>query len=403
MNLIQDFLRISAKGYNYESEDKMQQSLSHLFPFIVFAIAILTAFLLSRFLNFKTDSSRNGNIDALRGFLAFGVFIHHVDLWFHYLHTGKWNFGSSIFYKHLGGISVSLFFMITSYLFISRILRVNEIELNWKKLFISRFLRLFPLYFFSISILIFIVFATSGWLIQVPFLKLIKNIGHWLSFTIVSDGIINANPFTGLINAGVVWSLPFEWVFYFSLPVITLFINPKKVGIVYILAGILFIAGFIKIHGFELKHVLSFSGGAIAPLIMKYGKKNISYDRWYFSLIIILAFLLIIIWGELSHLLVKICLAIIFTLIALGNTLAGVLRSRALKFLGEICYSTYLLHGILLFVVLYFIIGIDSARSFSSFQYCFVFTLATPLLVFISYFGFQYIEKPFIDYSKKIK
>lgn len=250
----------------------MQQSLSYFFPFIIFTVAILTAYFLSRFLNFKTESSRNGNIDALRGFLAFGVFISHVDLWYHYLHTGNWSKVSSIFYKNLGGISVSLFFMITSYLFFSRILKVNEIELNWKKLFISRFFRLFPMYFFSILILIFIVFATSGWLIQVPYFKLIKNICYWLSFTIVSDGIINANPLTGLINAGVVWSLPFEWVFYFSLPLIALLINPKKVGLVYVLVGILFITGFIKIHGFEIKHVLSFSGGAIAPIIIKYSK-----------------------------------------------------------------------------------------------------------------------------------
>ena len=381
----------------------MQQSLSFIFPFIIFGVAISTAFVLSRLLDYNVDSGRNGNIDALRGFLAIGVYIHHIDLWYHYLFTGKWNIGSSEFYTHLGGSSVSFFFMITSYLFVSRILLIDKIEMNWRRFFFSRFLRLFPLYLFSVLILLFIVFYTSGWLIHVPHLKLIKNICYWLSFTIVSDGIINANPLTGLINAGVVWSLPYEWVFYFSLPLFAFFLNSKKVGFSFIIFGLLFICFFVKVHGFELKHFLSFSGGAIAPFIAKYVRKSVNYTKWQFSMIIILAFLLIIFWRRQSHLLVTVSLTIIFTLIALGNTLWGLLCSKSLKFLGEICYSTYLLHGILIFVMLYFIAGLDAAKNFTSFQYCSIFILLTPLLVLISYLGFKFIEKPFIDYSKKIR
>lgn len=381
----------------------MQQTLSNFFPFIIFGIALSTAFLMSRVLNYSSTSVRNENIDALRGFLAIAVFIHHVDLWYHYLHTGNWNIGSSVFYTHLGGSSVSLFFMITSYLFVSKILINDKIGLNWKKLFISRFFRLFPIYFISILILFFIVFYTSGWIIQVPFSKLIKNVFYWLSFTIVSDGIINANILTGKINSGVVWSLPYEWVFYFSLPLLAFFINRKKVGIIYLLTGILFIVGFVKIHGFELKHVLSFSGGAIAPFVVKYCKKSFEYNKWYFSLIIILAFLFIVFFGHFSGFLIKICLAIIFTIIALGNTLWGILCSKSLKFLGEVCYSTYLLHGILIFIVLYFIAGFNISRELSVLQYCSIFILLTPILVMVSYLGYRYIEKPFIDFSKKIK
>lgn len=381
----------------------MDEILSPVFAIVVFLTAFLTAQIMVWVTGFQAAHGRNGNIDALRGFLAIGVFIHHVDIWFHYLHNGFWKKGSSDFYAYLGGGSVSFFFMITSFLFVSRILQSETKKINWMQLFVGRIFRLFPLYFFSIILLVFFVFQTSSWELKVSWSKLFFNIANWMVFTIFSDGVINANNLTGIINAGVVWTLPFEWVFYFSLPLLALVFTGKRVNFFYLAFGLLFIVGFIKIHGFEMKHLLSFSGGAIAPFILKYSKKNIEYNKWYYSLIILGSFAAISIKQNPSDLFVKSFLSLIFTLIALGNDLWGLLNSKVLKFLGEICYSTYLLHGLIIFIAVNYLLGFDTVRDFSIRSYYLLFIALTPIIVCVSYFGFRFIERPFMDIPKKLK
>lgn len=381
----------------------MNEALSPVFPLFVFLTAFLTAQIIVRVAGFQTAHGRNGNIDALRGFLAIGVFIHHVDIWFHFLHNGFWKKGSSNLYAHLGGISVSLFFMITSFLFVSRILQSETKKIDWTQLFVGRIFRLFPLYFFSIILLLLFVFQTSSWELKVSWTRLFINIAHWIAFTIFSDGVINANNLTGIINAGVVWTLPFEWGFYFSLPLLALVFTGKHVNVFYLLFGMLFVVGFIRIHGFEVKHLTSFAGGAIAPFVLKYDNKDRKYNKWYHSMIILGSFGAIAIKENPSDLFIKSFLALIFTLIALGNDLWGLLNSRVLKFLGEICYSTYLLHGIVIFIAVNYILGFETVRGLSIMAYYFTFIVLTPIIVGVSYLGFRLIEKPFMDFSKKNK
>ena len=382
---------------------EMSEVLSNGFPLVVFLIAVLSAHILVRATQFQPAQGRNGNIDALRGFLAIGVFIHHVDIWFHYLHTGFWNIVSSDLYADLGGVSVSFFFMITSFLFVSRILEYEKKKVDWTQFYVSRIFRLFPLYFFSIVILLIIVLQTSSWEIKVSWFKFIRNIAYWLTFTIFSDGVINANNLTGITNAGVVWTLPFEWVFYFSLPVLALLVTRKRVNVFYVVLGLVFVIGFIKIHGIEVKHVLSFAGGAIAPILLKYLKKAEDYNKWQYSMLILGCFGAIAFAGNTSDFFIKFCLALIFTLIALGNDLWGLLNSRILKLLGEICYSTYLLHGIVIFIAINYVIGFEVVRGFSVWKYYLTIMILTPFIVGISYIGFRLIEKPFMELSKKIK
>lgn len=91
-----------------------------------------------------------------------------------------------------------------------------------------------------------------------------------------------------------------------------------------------------------------------------------------------------------------------FTMIALGNNLFGLLNDNTLKFMGDICYSTYLLHGLLLFIVFDLVIGQEAVKQLTELNYCLLVVSITPLLVLISYFSFKYIESPFIRIGKKI-
>ncbi|WP_419760663.1 acyltransferase family protein [Acidisoma sp.] len=64
-----------------------------------------------------TTRARVQTIDGLRGFLAIGVFIHHSVIYHQYLLTGRWDVPPSVFYTNIGKAGVTVFFMITGYLF----------------------------------------------------------------------------------------------------------------------------------------------------------------------------------------------------------------------------------------------------------------------------------------------
>lgn len=380
--------------------NEMGDVLSPFFSILIFAMAFFTSKKIRKVVRFEPQKAHVENIDSLRGFLAIGVFVSHIDAWFKFLNKGVWYDGVANFYTNLGGVCVSFFFMITSYLFVTKIINADLKPIRWDIFFISRFFRLFPLYLFSLLLILFFVFETSNWVLNVPIIKLLKNIGYWLTFTFISDGIINANQLTGIINAGVVWTLPFEWVFYFSLPLFAFVFSRKKISLIYLISGVLFISLFIKIHGVEVKHVFSFSGGALAPFLIKYRKNSFDFNKSYFSLLIIVLLVIVFTIGNGHSLYTRICLTLIFTLIALGNTIFGLLTSNSMKFLGEICYSTYLLHGIIAFIVMYYLLGFEVVKQYSIWSYYLIFILITPVLVLISYFTFNFIEKPFMLLAK---
>ena len=104
-----------------------------------------------------------------------------------------------------------------------------------------------------------------------------------------------------------------------------------------------------------------------------------------------------------QNLICKLFLILAFTLIALGNDLFGLLKNNALKLMGEISYSTYLLHGIFLFVIIRFGYGIEATKNLSAINFCMMMFAITPVLIGLSFVTYIFIEKPFIKRSKRIK
>ena len=374
--------------------------LHPLFALSVFAIAFATAFLINLKFKIAYLPGRYETIDSLRGFLAIGVFIHHAAIWHQYLETGKWAVPQSTLYAELGATSVSIFFMITSFLFVTKLLNTGEKEFQWCNFFISRIFRLVPMYYFSLLLIIILAMALTQWQFQVSFAEFLNSIWHWLIFTIAEEKPINGYAFTNWINAGVTWSLPYEWLFYFSLPLIGLLLLRKKPAKIVLAASVLFIVIFVFVHPINMYHMLAFASGAVAPFLLKYTSAAQKTGNAVFSFAIIGCFVLMtLIDKAYVH---KFLIAIVFTLVAMGNSVFGLLRNNTLKFLGEICYSTYLLHGILLFIAMHFIIGTENASLLTPAQYCAVIFAVTPVLVVCSFLGFHLIEKPFMDWGKKI-
>ncbi|WP_289058155.1 acyltransferase [uncultured Flavobacterium sp.] len=374
-------------------------NLNPLFALIIFLIACFTTYLINLKYKISHTSSRFESVDGLRGFLAISVFISHSSTWYRYIQKEQWSNDYNL-YSQLASISVAFFFMISSFLFVSKLLDSREKGFNWKKFFISRFFRLVPMYYLSVFLIIFFVMIISDWKLKVGLFEFLHEMFLWGTFTIIHGSSINGCDFTYVINAGVVWSLPFEWLFYFSLPLISLLILKNKPPIFYLLISIFFIGSYFYLHTFQVQHILSFAGGALAAILTKY-KFAKSVEKPFFSAVILVCLLLIGQLEESAKMQCKLLITIIFILVSSGNTLFGILKSPILKLLGEISYSTYLLHGIVLFAVFYFGFGLENAKKLTPLQYCLTVFLITPIVVILSFIGYRFIEKPFMEISKK--
>jgi peptidoglycan/LPS O-acetylase OafA/YrhL len=95
-------------------------------------------------------------------------------------------------------------------------------------------------------------------------------------------------------------------------------------------------------------------------------------------------------------------LTIAFTILASGNTLFGLLNSRAAQTLGDASYSIYLLHGLVMYITFKLILGVEAAARLSVLGYWGVILLATAVLLPLSFATFRWIEAPAIRSAPRL-
>ena len=382
--------------------------VSPWFALAAISLAILTASAISRI--FRTPQKRSSrllSIDGLRGYLALGVFLHHVTCWFFYIHTGKWASPPSIFYAHLGGTSVSLFFMITAFLFWTKLLNGRDEPVKWCKLYISRILRLSPLWLFTVVAVFLIVAFASHLERNVSYFSLFYSGIRWVFFTFPSLPNINGYAMTGLIICSASWSLLYEWIFYIALPLGSIVVGVippwRWVFFSVTLLAVITCALVISTRPIYPSCFLTFLGGIAASYLVRSERlRSIAVGK-VCSVIAMACF--IAIFGYLpasSHGLYLCILTLGFAIVACGNSLFGILNWPSSLLLGEASYSIYLLHGIILYIPYKFIIGPDKLAAFSTVQYWSLVFAFVPLLVLFSFGTFLFIESPGIASMKPV-
>lgn len=349
-----------------------------------------------------SGESRYASIDGLRGYLAFGVFVHHSVITWIFLRTGVIDFPPSNFYSMLGQGSVALFFMITGFLFWSRLLAQGRNH-DWLAFGVSRAFRLYPLYL-PLMLLVFVsIFHLQDWQMKEPGLELFKQILAWLTF---DRPDINQYRHSGMLISNVTWTLAYEVFFYMALPL---------AGLVFIYRGswlqvVLCLIGIYTLYqviGWEhslKKHFLaSFLGGIAAaywirrPALVAWSQSRLA------SIIAVLA--LVIAFTAFSRAFKTaplFLLGLFFVIVASGNNLFGALKPRSIRWLGEISYSTYLLHGFVLWLMvqrLPLLLDIDARETA---VYLPLVAVCTCLLILISSATFLYIEQPGMAAGKKV-
>lgn len=356
-------------------------------------LALLTGRALVLAFGAPPSTGRFVSIDGLRGYLALAVFLHHGSTWYFYVRTGLWLPPPSHLYTQFGHAGVALFFMITGFLFFTKLLNDRGRGTDWTKLFVSRVMRLTPLYLVSIVVLFAIVAVLSGGQLRTSGTSLAAGIGHWLGFTMFDTPDLNGVLDTRLIDAGVTWSLPYEWLFYLSLPLMACALGRLPPWPALCLA-VLGVSGFVWLHPGKA-YILAFAGGIVAALCVRSPRFNRFAATLPATGLTIAALVATVVIYPSAHAVGPLALlTVAFALIAGGNTLFGALAHPVSRILGEIAYGIYLLHGIFLFVLFHFVVGPEASSRLSVPGHWALVVLTTPAVLVASYAAFRLIESP---------
>ncbi|KND61181.1 IS, phage, Tn Transposon [Candidatus Burkholderia verschuerenii] len=190
-------------------------------------------------------AQRYGYLDGLRGYLAFAVFLTHTASSAIWYRTGEWVWPDSTFYILCGRVPVSLFFMITGFLF-SQKLMMSRSRVNWRRLYLSRLGRLAPLYLFVTTMVFIVVGYVTGWTLHVAPSELLRGAARWLALGILGHHDLNGLQQSWMINPAT-WTLRYEWTFYALLPLLAFFLTtPRFVLVTIVLLALVYGAGLLE-------------------------------------------------------------------------------------------------------------------------------------------------------------
>ena len=285
--------------------------------------------------------------------------------------------------------------MITGYLFVAKLLNdlSRKRKTNWRDLYISRFFRISPLYFFVLSATVILTMVKSNWQLQVPRSTFLREL---FDSSLSVGPFINGDRHAILITAGVTWTLRYEWAFYLSLPIVALFIKSRTAIVLVILGltGYILKIDFLGLGAIFL--VLFVLGGIIAYLNQNFYEtlKPIMTTKQMSVVSIISFFIALGSFNQIFRPVGELAVLLFFFPIVFGNSLFGFLSLKSSLILGEISYSIYLIHGVIFYIFFTYLFNPDTSNSYlESFAYMPFLMLFS---VLISLFTYRFIERPFI-------
>lgn len=363
---------------------------TYVFLFILGSAAIFTLPIFS-YLDSEDDERRNHSMDSLRGFLACFVVCTHLAAMYYLFKDNNWK-NPNFKIGYLARVGVSLFFMLTGFLFWEKIKKSNN--LNWAKLYQKRVLRIVPLiYFQTILCIITILIITRFNFSLKNFYQIFMQSLHWFDFINNDKPPINNYKNSYYLTGGVLWTLVYEWGFYFSLPILYLFRKKSKEFVFGICFIIIYGSTLIEINA-DLKSVLLFALGMFCSETKDYFK----FKKLYLDFCLLLAIFLILIFKP-DHVVnsyLNFFYVIIIITVVNGANIFGLLSNIGLRRLGKISYSIYIIHPVILFI------SFLSMDKFNMLYGSNIYLFYVPLffVLVISSLTYKWIEMPFMQIKK---
>ncbi|MBS1636899.1 MAG: acyltransferase [Bacteroidetes bacterium] len=361
------------------------------------------------------------NLDGLR-FLCFlsVFFFHSFHTEFDYIKsTGTYHFIKHDIFGN-GNLGVNFFFVLSGFLITYLLIEEKKLngQIDIKKFWIRRILRIWPLFYLCVIIGFFIFPILKSAFGQQP--NETASIWYYLTFTNNFDFIKKGLPDASIL--GVLWSVAIEEQFYFVWPIILYFLPVQKYWIAFttVIIGSLIFRAANNNYLMHEYHTLSCIGdmavGALGAWLIQTNSafKNriqnlapVYISLIYISFLTIFLFRDEILSGNLPLLSVmeRPIIAFIILLIILEQcfsekSLFKMSRFRLFTKLGTISYGLYCLH----FVGILIVTTLTKKYSLNTEMWQ-VFILDTSfaliLTIVISLISYNVYEKPFLKLKDK--
>jgi peptidoglycan/LPS O-acetylase OafA/YrhL len=365
---------------------------------VVVGIAALPVF---RFVDSAPGpSARYSAIDGLRGFSALSVFVFHLVLTHRFIETGIWDIPGSRFYALLGPVEVSLFFMITGFLFWGKLLRAKG-RPRWPELYIGRLFRIGPMYLFVVLVMLYIVFARTGFQLHESADVVAGSVLQWLALGMIdTQPAVNGYQATHVL-AGVTWTIWYEWAFYASLIATAYFARGRMHLIFVIVALAVCLAGkvLLRVDAMGLS-VLFLSGMAVASLLHE--NLKLRMPHYLSSTLALICLAIVFATSRTGHeTFTALLLTLFFYLVCSGTSVFGLLTTVPARRLGNISYSLYLMQGLVLTLV-FAIAPIRNLAMASPQGYWAIGIVCACVLLLGAALGYAFIERPGIALGKRL-
>jgi peptidoglycan/LPS O-acetylase OafA/YrhL len=183
------------------------------------------------------NQARVPELDGIRGLAIFLIVFDH------YIYAGVANNNShlwAVWVRNIFPLSwsgVDLFFVLSGFLIGGILIDQRGSENYFKTFYLRRICRILPIYFLWVALFlilsrVFSAHASSGWY-NTNFRPL-PHFPAWVFFCFLQNFHIAQTMDFGAIWIGVTWSLCVEEQFYLLMPLVILFVPPKKLPIVLI-------------------------------------------------------------------------------------------------------------------------------------------------------------------------
>lgn len=357
-----------------------------------------------------TERFYRPELDALRFFAFFAVFIHH----------GPYPAGPIRLVFFAGRFGLSIFFLLSAYLITELLLRELDKAgtVVWRLFFVRRALRIWPLYFAAVA---------GSFLLghYVPRFRL-----SWAGVAVYSLFVRNWIPgrMGGLSLIGPLWSISIEEQFYVIWPPVIKAGGRRLVKIV----SLFFIAlafGSIPFlsatdNGWLATQVefLFFAAGAIIALathgrpLLKTGKTA--------RLMLLISGLILMLAADIpldirpggAHAHAKLLISYAAAVVGSALIFIGVLGvsriPRPLAYLGRISYGLYVFHSAIFVAAVYILRPLGVTDSYNRFLVYNAHTASSVMVVdgfalllciTAAHFSYQYFEKPFLKLKNRFE
>lgn len=310
-----------------------------------------------------------------------------------------------------GKLPVYVFVIMSGFVIVHLLSQKQE---SYRVYIMRRFLRLWPALMFSLVLFAsFYVLGLSGG-------KQDNYWGQFLAEATMMHGLLPNNFDISASNAinGPDWSISLEWQFYLIAPfLMAAFVKGGWRAWIFILAcfAALFVGGLndrtIQIAGevykwnspAALPHMIGFFGLGMGSYYLFKQVKKMNIDlKIPVSVLLLAAFIGVSFQGSEGGTTPMIIWLVVFlTLISAKTWLHTLVDSKPLRWLGKLSYSTYITHMFVLAEAHRHIVRPMSEPETIQ-QFLLMVVIAWPLILALSVFCFYFIEKPAINFGKKL-